>query len=366
MSAGIAVAAVVAAVAVAAGCTGGGATHPTPTTSNGSLPDLARARGLAIGAGINDVRLPNVVYRGVITGNFTSISPQNSFKWSRTEPQRGQFDFVRTNGMVEFARQNHLRVRACCLLWYGRSNPGWVVNGHWTRSQLLAIVHNHISTLVGRYRGRVAEWDVVNEPVDQRTNRLRANIWEQTIGPAYLAYAFRWAHEADPDAKLFLNDFGNDSPGAHFDKFYDIVRTLKSQGVPIHGVGLEMHRGFGHPTPDEVYDAMQKYEALGLRVEITEMDLPVALPASQSTLDRQGGVFREMTSVCLRVRACTGVTFWGVDDRDRYLSLINANRGAMTMFSRDDLPKPAYFGVVAALKDPAAVTDRLDPGKPAG
>lgn len=353
----------------AAGCTGGKSSpKPSPTPSPASsLPQLARERGIAIGAGVNEVRMDRERYQSLVLENVTSITPQNAFKWENTEPAQGHYDFSAVDPLVQFAANHHLRVRACCLAWHTQ-NPKWLTTGTFTKAQATAIFRAHIKAVVGRYKGKVAQWDVVNEVFHTATGKVVPfdSVWLKTMGPTYIAEAFRAAHEADPKAQLFANEFGNEGPGGHFDAFYNLVRKLKAEGVPINGVGLQMHRGLEHPTAAEVLLVMQKYAALGLQVEITEMDLPLPLPADQAALQRQGVLFRQMTATCLRLAACTGITFWGVDDGDRIGTLIRANRGAHTMFDKTGAPKPAYFGVVAALQNAPGPTKRLSPGKPAG
>jgi endo-1,4-beta-xylanase len=364
-----AVAVLAAIVTVAATSCAGGSPSPKPTASPiAGLPDLARARGIALGAGVNEARMDRPRYRTLVVNNFTSITPQNAFKWEFTEPARGRFDFSKVDPLVQFAVDKHLRVRGCCLAWY-LQNPKWLTSGTFTPAQAKAIFRAHIKAVVGRYQGKVAQWDVVNEVFHISATGTAVpfnSVWLKTMGIDYVAEAFRAAREADPNALLFANEFGNEGPGPHFDAFYNLVRKLKAQGVPIDGVGLQMHRGLQHPTAAEVALAMQKYAALGLRVEITEMDLPLTVPPDQPTLQRQGLLFRQMTATCLRVAACTGVTFWGVDDGDRYGSLVRRNRGSMTMFDQSGGRKPAYSGVVAALLNATGPPTRLSPGKPAG
>jgi endo-1,4-beta-xylanase len=352
---------------VVAGCTGGSPIAiPTPSRPPSDLPELSRSAGIPIGTGVNDARMVNKNYQQRVLDNFTSITPANAFKWENTEPAQGQFDFGKPDPLVQFAVDHHLRVRGCCLTWRTQ-NPAWLESGTFTKAQATAIMRDHIRAVVGRYKGKVAQWEVVNEIFHTVNGQLAPfnSVWLKTIGPGYVADAFRTARAADPNALLFANEFGNDGPGPHFNAFYNKVRALKLAGVPIDGVGLQMHRGLQTPTVAQVEETIRKYAALGLRVEITEFDIPLPLPPDQQALEQQGVLFGQITSVCLRIAACTGITFWGVDDNDRYPAIRTSNRGAMTMFDEMGNPKPAYFAVVNALRAAPAIK-RLSGGPPAG
>jgi endo-1,4-beta-xylanase len=352
---------------MAGACSGGGGKPKPTTTPANTLPDLARSHRIWVGVGTSERKITGLRYQNLVTDNFTSISPMNVFKWETTEPERGRYDFSQADARVALAAAHNMRVRACCLAW-SIQNPGWLTKANLSRAEAAAILRAHILAEVGHFKGKVAEWDVVNEPY--RTGPggrvvAFANPWTKAMGIGYIAQALRWAHEADPDALLFINGVGNDGPGAHFNAWYRLVRQLKSSGVPLHGIGMEMHRSGSHPTPAEAYDAMQKFAALGLRVEITELDFAQRLPASAEALQSQAVAFRQMTATCLRVAACTGVTFWGANDSDRYASLFRTNRGAQTMFDMASQPKPAYTAVLDAMRSTPIVPNRLSSGQPA-
>ncbi|MFL6239891.1 MAG: endo-1,4-beta-xylanase [Actinomycetes bacterium] len=352
-------------VALLAAC-GPSADKPAAATD---LPSLARARGIALGVEVDQTRFASVQYRNLVAENFTSITPNPGFKMKWVEVEPGTFDFHATDDFVNWAADNHLRVRACCLSWY-ISDPAWVTSRKWTRPQLAQVLKTYITTVVSRYRGRVAEWDVVNEGLAPQgtTFALRKSIWERVLGPSYIALAFKWTHEADPEAQLYYNETSAEEPNEKFAVEYKMVQTLQRAGVPLTGVGLQMHRrDLLIPTKKQVHTVLGAFAAIGVRTEITEMDQGLPLPASDSDLVAEGRNFQQMTEACLLVRLCTGVTIWGVDDKSRYQQLINANRGAATLFDRLEQPKPAYYGVRRALQFGAGPTAaaRASPGSPA-
>jgi endo-1,4-beta-xylanase len=219
----------------------------------------------------------------------------------------------------------------------------------WTRAELLPVLRDYIHTVVGHFRGRVAQWDVVNEAIDPGTNLRRQSLFQRVIGPDYVALAFRWAHEADPKAQLFYNDYGAATPGPHYQAVLRMVHNLRAQGVPIHGVGLQMHLDSDRPTYRNLVTTLHGYAGLGLKVELTEMDMQLPLPISATALTQQGQAFARMTAGCLAVSACTGVTFWGVDDGDVAPAAAQVGRGDGTLFDPADRPKPGYRAVALAL-----------------
>jgi endo-1,4-beta-xylanase len=269
-------------------------------------------------------------------------------KMAYLHPTPTTYDFGVADMIVNRMRGLGLRVRGNTLVW-GIQNPAWLTQGQWTRASLLKVLHNYITTVVRHFRGRVAQWDVVNEPITD-TGTFTPNVWARVIGPRYIAYAFKWAHEADPKAQLFLNDFGNDAPGLHRAAELRLLRLLRVNHVPIDGVGMQLHRTLTLPTADDALQSMHMYARLGLHVEITEMDLALPRPPSNDNLVAQAQDFAAMVRDCLDVAACTGVTFWGLDDNDRYRRIILQNLGAATLFSVADTAKPGYGAVARVLE----------------
>jgi endo-1,4-beta-xylanase len=322
-------------------------------------------------------RFSDQQYRALAAHNFTSITPNRSFKWKFIEPEQGVFDWTDSDRIVDYAAQHQLRVRGCCLAWRG-ANPTWLTSRKWTKAELKQVLHDYITAVVTRYRGRIAEWDVVNEGLNgppagpYRLYHGSTDVWGKIIGPEYVADAFRWAHEADPSAQLFYNDYGAESPNQKFQAELRMVKMLKARGVPIDGVGLQMHRPVPisppyYPTPSQVTQVLSAFQAIGVRTEITEMDQALPLPAAKEQLALQARIYAQMTAACLSVRMCSGITVWGVTDADRYQQLIARKLGASVLLDSSGRPKPAYQAVVLALRGapgPAAA-QRVSPGGPA-
>ncbi|HEX8390193.1 MAG TPA: endo-1,4-beta-xylanase, partial [Candidatus Saccharimonadales bacterium] len=217
----------------------------------------------------------NATYRNTFLQNFDSVSAEWEMKMEPLQPQQGQFNFATADSMVNFAAANGKKIRGHTTVWH-ISNPGWLTGRSWTGAQLDPVMKTHIQTVLTHFKGKVPVWDVVNEPFDDNGG-WRPTVWYNAIGPNYIANALRYASEADPTAKLFINDYGVEWINPKSTAMYNLVRNLKAQGVPIHGVGFQAHLeaepGGWSPTRDEVQANVQRFADLGLDVEFTELDV---------------------------------------------------------------------------------------------
>lgn len=268
-------------------------------------------------------------------------------KWETVEPTQGHYDWSGGDAVVAFARAHGMRVRGHNLVWHNQL-PGWLTSGTWTPAQLHALLVGHVTTEVRHYRGEIAQWDVVNEPLNE-DGTLRPSMWEATLGPSYIADAFRAAHAADPHAKLFINDYNIEGLGAKSDGMYHLVRSLKAQGVPIDGVGFQAHFVLGQ-VPSTMKANLRRFAALGLDVAVTELDVRMQLPVTDAKLAQQASDYAAVTDDCLAVRRCLGVTVWGFTDSDSWIPGWFTGYGAATPYDEDFRPKPAYYAIRAALR----------------
>ena len=333
-----------------AGCGVGGGQGVTPAVTAAITPVARPEPAVMLGAAVQYDALKNDQhYRQLVRDDFVMVTPENEMKIGAVEPALGVFDFTRADAIVTFARANGLFVRGHTLVW-GQGLPGWLVNGHFTRDQATAILKAYIQAIVGRYRGEVVAWDVVNEAMDG--SQLADNYWLRTIGPDYIPLAFQWAHAADPHAKLFYNDWGDDEVGPKFDAIFSLVTSLRKQGVPIDGVGIESHIGFGAAfQPQAVVTNMARLKAAGLDVEVSEIDVQIgALPGSTTQqLQEQADIYGQMASICRAAGNCHIFTTWGVCDRYTWISQVVKTPQEPLLFSASYQPKPAYAAVVHAL-----------------
>ena len=305
------------------------------------LRQLAAARHLVLGTAVRlNALQSDQAYASVLANQYDAITPENEMKWENIQPGPHTFDFGSGDALVSFAQAHHMIVRGHNLVWY-EQNPAWLTGRRWTRAQLMAVLRDHILTVVGHYRGRVAQWDVVNEAVED-TGQLRRNVWLDGIGPDYIAMAFRWAHQADPSAELFYNDYGIEFGGAKTDAVYRLLASLRGQGVPVDGLGIQMHDPVSSASQLPALPAvMGRFNALGLDVAVTEMD--VWLPARQAGPDlrAQAAYFGQVLEDCLAAARCSTFSTWGFTDRDSWVPARFPGYVQALPFSAGLEPKPA-------------------------
>jgi len=306
-----------------------------------TLRGLAPAAGIRIGAAVDvDALEDDPAYARLLAREFDLVTPENAMKFAVVQPARDRFDFTQADALVDFAAAHHMQVNGHVLVW-DRQLPDWLTQGRFSRDELMAILHDHIVALVTRYRGRVASWDVAAEAVGE-DGGLRDTFWSRGIGPDYLALAFRWAHEADPQAHLRYNDYGGEGAGAKSDGIYRLVADLRQQHVPIDAVGLQMHVALDDaPRADDVRINMKRLAALGLQTDITEMDVMLPLPATRSGLRAQARLYQSMLQACLAVPQCRSFSTWGVSDAHSWIPEYFPGHGAALLFGTDGRPKPA-------------------------
>jgi endo-1,4-beta-xylanase len=315
----------------------------------GPLRALAAKADRTIGTAVDaDALRHEPGYRTDVAGQFSTVTPENEMKWAVVEPSRGDFHWGGADRIVDFARGHDQQVRGHTLVWYSQ-NPGWLDD--LPAAELRRELKAHIGTEMGRYKGRIADWDVVNEPIAD-DGSLRPGIWLDKLGPSYIADALRWAHEADPHARLWINEIAAEGIGPKSDRLLKVVRSLKAEGVPLDGVGFQGHFTL-HGVPPTFRENLRRFTALGLKVAITELDVALQMPASDARLRAQAGVYADAVGDCLAVDGCTGATVWGFTDRHSWIPATQPGRGAATLLDDQLRPKPAYDAVAHALRQSA-------------
>ncbi|MCT7981968.1 endo-1,4-beta-xylanase [Laspinema sp. A4] len=329
------------------------ATKPPPQPTNSaaeSLRLLATKRDFLIGTAIKPQPLQDdPTYREVLAGEFNIIIPENHTKFWRLHPERDRYDFTQVDAIVQFAQEHDIKVMGHALAWF-HALPRWVVEGNFSREELMEILHDHIQTVVGHYRGQIYAWDVVNEPVEANGS-LRETIWYKTIGPEYIDLALRWTREADPETLLYINDYA-EGLNAKSQSFYNLAKELRQRGAPLDAVGFQSHLGFlSTNNPEEVAENMKRYAELGLDVMITEMDIPInqfkGTPEQQ--LEAQAKMYRDFLKVCLDASNCNTLVMWGFTDRHSWMTGFTGSKDPL-IFDNFYHPKPAYHAMWEELK----------------
>ncbi|MER6926365.1 endo-1,4-beta-xylanase, partial [Streptomyces spiralis] len=337
-----------------------GAASPALAAGTGTLDQLAEAQGRYFGSATDNSELSDTSYTAVLGSEFGVITPGNSMKWDTTEPQQGQFNFSGGDKIVDFVQAHNQRVRGHTLVWHNQL-PGWVSS--LPSGQLQAAMENHITKEVSHYKGEIYAWDVVNEPFND-DGTFRSSPFYNAMGQAYIADALRTAHAADPAAKLYINDYNTDGTGAKADAMYRLASDLKSQGVPLDGIGFQGHLAIQYGFPTNMRQNLQRFADLGLDVAITELDVRMQLPSDATKLATQADYYRQVTQACLGVSRCVGITVWDFDDKYSWVPGTFQGEGAACLYDENLQPKPAYAAVRDALAP--AVSDTTPPTAPTG
>ena len=327
---------------------------------NFPLRVAAEKRGFYVGAA---VAVPpfrgEPAYQDTLRREFNIIVAENAFKWSAIHPAKDTYNFVDTDALVDFAEASRMQVRGHTLVWHNQL-PSWVSSGTFTRDEAIALLHDHIDAVVGRYRGRILAWDVVNEAVDDATAGLRtASFWYQKIGPDYISMAFEFAHAADPDAKLYYNDYSAEDMGQKSSVVYSLVRDLKAAGVPIDGVGWQMHVTNGYRISDANRQNAERLAALGLDIMITELDVRAVLPTTAQSLATQATSYGDIAAFCLAQPNCRAMLTWGFTDKYSWIPGVFSGMGDALIFDTNYQPKPAYDAIQSALQAGLSFTPKL-------
>lgn len=301
----------------------------------------------------------------LIVEQFGSMTPENAMKMQPIHPNENEYNWRDADSIVAFARRNHLKIRGHNLCWHAQA-PRWMFidsshNPPDTASKelLLKRLKEHITTVVNRYKDVVYAWDVVNECISDNPNEyFRNSQWYRICGEDFVAKAFEYAHEADPKAILFYNDYNETNPVKR-EKIYRMVKGLKDKGIPIDGVGLQAHWSIHDLTEGQVDSTLAKFATLGLKIQITELDLKVqpsggsAIKDSATTYNAareklQTEKYKMIFELFRKYRdVISGVTFWNVSDRASWLDRRGGGGKAYPLlFDTAYQPKKAYYQVV--------------------
>jgi len=319
-----------------------------------------------IGVAVSAADLQDSAKAALILAQFNSLTPENAMKMGPIHPEQDRYNWSDADAIVDFAQAHGLRVRGHNLCWHEQT-PAWLfkdANGNLvTKDVLLKRLKDHITTVVKRYKGKIYAWDVVNEAIDDDSTKfLRNSLWYQICGEDFIAKAFEYAHEADPKAVLFYNDYNTERPEKR-ERVYRLLKKLVDAKVPINGVGLQAHWSIYEPTPADLIATIKKFSSLGLKVQITELDVSVYPweknmrakrpgEADDYTPDlekKQSDQYAEIFMILREYRhTLTGVTFWNISDRHTWLNdyPVPGRRNYPLLFDMNYKPKKAYWRVV--------------------
>lgn len=319
-----------------------------------------------IGVAITPRQLQDPAQRAFILKHFNSVTAENVMKMGPIHPEENRFDWVGGDAIVAFAQENGLKVRGHTLCWHTQA-PKWMFVGEdgaqVSKEILLKRLKDHIYAVAGRYKGKIYAWDVVNEAIsDNPKEFLRNSLWYQICGEDFIAKAFEYAHEADPEAVLFYNDYNTEHPEKRA-RIFRLLKKLKDSGVPIHAVGLQGHWSVKDPSEEMLKSAIQQYASLGLKVQVTELDVSIYTDGNIPEKSGAGGLtgftpelqqlqadqYGKFFNVFRKEKdKLTGVTFWNLSDRYTWLDNfpVRGRKNYPLLFDADLQPKKAYWSVV--------------------
>ena len=325
-------------------------TTPLDTTP---LRKLASAKGRYIGAVTGTAFTQSggngPTLRATLAREFSMVWSGNYLKFSWLRPAANRYDFFWADSMVAFAQEHHMVVRGHTLVWHEQLSP-WVTSGNYTSAQADSILVDHMTTVLNRYKGKVNIWDVVNEAVNDDGSMRSNSYWYTKLGPDYIERAFRLAHALDPNAKLYYNDYNIEGLNAKSNAVYNLLRDLLAKGVPIHGIGFQGHFIVGQlPTQTDMTANFARFAALGLTIQVTELDVRIPLPTTPSTLTQQATDFAQVFTVCLATPTCNAVELSNTFDAETWVLTTFPGYGSPGILNETFGRKPSYESVMKVL-----------------
>ena len=327
-------------------------TPPPPTT----LRQVGSAHGITIGAAADSQYLSESSYATILGTEFSQLQAENEMKFGLIHPNAGSgassYNFTGADALVTFAQAHNMVVRGHTLVWH-QQVPAWVTGSGYTSSQLAGVLQDHINTVMGHYAGKVYAWDVVNEAFND-DGTVRSTVWYDQpgigyagLGTVYIEQVLRWAHTADPAAKLFYNDYSAETMNAKSNAIYAMASDFKTRGVPLDGIGFQMHIDLSFDTQANLTsftNNLQRFAGLGLTLHITEMDIRLS-DSSASSLTAQSKLYGEITSICVQQPSCKLIQTWGFTDKYSWIPSAFPGQGWALLWDANYQKKPAYSGV---------------------
>jgi endo-1,4-beta-xylanase len=303
---------------------------------------------------------------GLILQQFSSLTPENAMKMQPIHPKEKEYYWRDADSIVAFAQQHSMKLRGHCLVWHNQA-PDWMFKEDGktvSKELLLKRMKDHITKVVSRYKGKIYAWDVVNEAISDKPDEyLRPSVWYQVCGEEFIAKAFEYAHEADPGALLFYNDYNEISPVKR-EKIIRLIKSLQARGIPVHGVGLQAHWAVNEPSEEQLEKTLHDFSALGLNMQITELDISVypkehnAREQKAEDMDTNFTAEKEAQQVavykyCFELfrkyrKSISAITFWNVSERYSWLDNfpVKNRKDYPLLFDSNLQPKKAFWEVV--------------------
>jgi endo-1,4-beta-xylanase len=288
----------------------------------------------------------SATFTSTAAAEFSMVTAENAMKWDALEPSQNNFTFAEADKLVSWAQANNFKVHGHTLVWHSQT-PGWVQG--LGAGAMEAAMYNHIDKVMNHYKGKIPVWDVVNEAFEDNGN-YRSSFWYRIMGKSFIEKAFVRARAADPDTKLIYNDYNLEYTGSKSNAAYNMLKDLKSRGIPVDGIGFQMHLDIQYNFDyNDFAQNMQRFADLGLEIYITEMDVRVSSNPSASELQTQANYYKGVIQKCMAQPAVKAIQIWGFTDKYSWVPQTFPGRGAALIFDSNYNPKASYYAVQSAL-----------------
>jgi endo-1,4-beta-xylanase len=300
----------------------------------------------------------SATFTSIGAAEFNVVTPENAMKWDATEPSQNNFNYTEADKLVSWAQSNGFKVHGHTMVWHNQT-PNWVQN--LSASAMQSAMYNHIDKVMNHFKGKILVWDVVNEAFEENGS-YRSSFWYNKLGKSFIENAFIRARAADPGAKLIYNDYNLEATGSKSNAAYNMLKDFKSRGIPIDGIGFQMHLdiqyGFNY---NDFASNMQRFADLGLEIYITEMDVRVSSNPSASELQTQADYYKGVIQKCMAQPAVKAIQIWGFTDKYSWVPGTFPGRGAALIFDSNYNPKASYYAVQSALGSGPVITPSPTP-----
>ncbi|MBR1722733.1 MAG: endo-1,4-beta-xylanase [Treponema sp.] len=305
----------------------------------------ALKHGFRTGMAITPGDLYDETCQKIIKNDCNILVYENNMKFGNLRPNKKFWNWSDIDLLIKFAKENNMRVKFHTLFWHQQNPP--FLSSSWTRDEALAVMDEHITTILSRYKGIISEYDIVNEMFNE-DGTMRENIWYKTVGPDYIEHALIKAHEVDPEAKLYLNEYTNEEKGhPKADAMYNFVKDLKERGVPIDGVGMQLHLDTTIPWNEEaIRENLERYNDLGIEISFSELDIRIPTGENSSEHEKiQNEMYRAMYRLAGKMPNVKSVILWGISDKHSWVPSTFAGKGAALLYDNKMQPKPVYSDI---------------------
>lgn len=312
--------------------------------------DYAAKKNLQIGIAIPPGDIYGEKESAILKENASLLVCENAMKWQNVRPKKNYWNWGDIDAMVKFAEENKMEVKWHVLFWHNQNPP--FLNDMKTKEDALSMMDEHIETIMTRYKGKIKTYEVANEMFEENGS-WRETIWYKLIGPEYIEHALRKAREVDPSAKIYLNDYNNEEMGkAKSEAFYELAKDLKSRGVPLDGVGFQLHISAEYYYDfDAICANIKRFAELGLEVYFTEVDIRMPLPATPEMLERQQEYYCNLVRLGVEEPNVKNIVFWGYTDKHSWIPSQFPGTGEALFYDKNFQPKPVYNAMLEVLKE---------------